>query len=89
MTKKTAATFGAFAAALVGAFAFAEEPTISIPTASEAARNAATLPNPGDDWILRAPSEEKKDGENARSALDFVAAVGKILAVDAAGIETE
>ncbi len=91
MTKKTAATFGAFAAALVGAFAAAEEPRVPVAatTASETARNAATLPNPGDDWILRAATGGDVGEENALSTLERVAAVGKILAVDSTGIETE
>lgn len=58
---------------------------------SETAQNAASSPDPGDDWILRAANAKKRggDNENGRAALDSVAAVGKIVAVDATGIETE
>lgn len=59
--------------------------------ASETAQVASSLPNPGDDWILRAADESERvgDKESERSALAFVAAVGKIVAVDSTGIETE
>lgn len=59
--------------------------------ASETAQVASSLPNPGDDWILRAADESERvgDKERERSALASVAAVGKIVAVDSTGIETE
>lgn len=66
-----------------------EEPTLL--TAAEATENAAPIeettasPNPGDDWIFRRKTEDKAE----RTALADVAAVGKIVAVDATGIETE
>ena len=72
-----------------------EEPTVSEANergeAAPPTKETTARPNPGDDWILRTPDGEKKDGdeENGRSALDSVAAVGKIVAVDATGIETE
>ncbi|MBR4976418.1 MAG: hypothetical protein IKY61_05135, partial [Thermoguttaceae bacterium] len=52
---------------------------------SETAQNASSLPNPGDDWILQ--TKPGDGGENV--ALASVAAVGRIVAVDANGVETE
>lgn len=77
-------------AALLGCVALGTE-NVAAERLSETAQVASSLPNPGDDWILRASDEGKKDGgeENGRSALDSVAAVGKIVAVDSTGIETE
>ena len=71
-----------------GAF---ETNAVASPKENETAQSASSLPNPGDDWIFRATVGEKKDGDkgNGRSALASVAAVGKIVAVDATGIETE
>ncbi len=66
-----------------------EEPTLL--KADETTENAASIkettanPNPGDDWILR----RKTDDKAGRTALADVAAVGKIVAIDATGIETE
>lgn len=76
--------------ALIGSGAF-ETGGVAAERLSETAQNAASLPDPGDDWILRTLSAKgNDDGEgNGRSALDFVAAVGKIVAVDSTGIETE
>ncbi len=68
------------------------EAAVATERLSETAQRASSLPDPGDDWILRAASERGNDGGddgNGRSALDSVAAVGKIVAVDAIGIETE
>lgn len=71
-------------AALLGWGAF-ETDVVATPRLSETAQNASSLPNPGDDWILRA----KKDDGAEENALASVAAVGRIVAVDASGIETE
>lgn len=70
-------------AALLGFVAFEAKADAS-ERLSETAQNAASLPNPGDDWILR----EKTDAAE-KNALASVAAVGKIVAIDANGIETE
>ena len=61
------------------------------PPQNETAQVASSLPNPGDDWILRATDGETKsrERETGRSALASVAAVGKIVAVDSTRIETE
>ena len=86
---------GTVAAALGRESGAEEEPTVSEANergeAAPPTKETTARPNPGDDWILRTPDGEKKDGdeENGRSALDSVAAVGKIVAVDATGIETE
>lgn len=68
-----------------------ETNAVASPNAKETTQSAASLPNPGDDWIFRATDGEKKDDDKGkgRSALASVAAVGKIVAVDATGIETE
>ncbi|MBR2005427.1 MAG: hypothetical protein IJ991_14760 [Thermoguttaceae bacterium] len=68
--------------------------------------NASSLPDPGDDWILRKKSETRSEASgndeangdlpsgNAKTSESFaaladVAAVGKIVAIDSTGIETE
>ena len=74
-------------AALLG-WGAGETGVVATERLSETAQNASSLPDPGDDWILRAESaKEKEDGEE--KALASVAAVGKIVAVDANGIEAE
>ncbi|MBQ7111551.1 MAG: hypothetical protein IJO06_10035 [Thermoguttaceae bacterium] len=77
-------------AALLGCVALGTE-NVAAERLSETAQVASSLPNPGDDWILRASDGRKKvgDEDDERSALASVAAVGKIVAVDSTGIETE
>ena len=69
-------------AALLGWGAF-ETGGVASERLSETAPNAASCPDPGDDWILRAKNAAEE------SALISVAAVGRIVAVGADGIETE
>ena len=77
-------------AALLGCVALGTE-NVAAERLSETAQVASSLPNPGDDWILRATDGETKsrERETGRSALASVAAVGKIVAVDSTRIETE
>jgi hypothetical protein len=85
MTKKrrgTMRTLWALAALL--ACGTGEAGVVASPQESETTQNASSLPDPGDDWILRAKNEN--DEENALAA---VAAVGRIVEVGPNGIETE
>lgn len=56
---------------------------VASPQESGTAPTASSLPDPGDDWILRA----KNDAEE--NALASVAAVGRIVAIGPNGIESE
>lgn len=83
-------TIWASSALLVWGGAF-EAGVVAAEGVGAAAHVASILPDPGEDWILRASEGEKKDGgdDDGRSALASVAAVGKIVAVDSTGIATE
>ena len=72
-------------AALLGWGAF-EMGGVAAERSSETAQNASSLPDPGDDWILRAKNGVDGVEENA---LASVAAVGRIVAVGPSGIESE
>ncbi len=105
------------AGALAAASAAAEESAFFKRTPSETSEtsatpgapsteNASSLPDPGDDWILRKKSETRSEASGndetngdlpsgsaktpeSFAALADVAAVGKIVAIDSTGIETE
>lgn len=89
MEKKSSTAFAvALAFVVASAFVGFSAETEKKTAASGSAENAATLPNPGDDWILRAATEEI-GADNDVSPLERVWAVGKIVAIDSTGIETE
>ena len=86
--------------------AFLKDGETETATTGTAAERASSLPDPGDDWILRKKREARdeasgNDGANGElrfgsgneaerfATLADVAAVGKIVAVDSTGIETE
>ena len=82
--RASARAIWALSAALLG-WGAVEAGVVASPRESEPAQNASSLPNPGDDWILRA---KNADGSE-ENALASVAAVGRIVAVDRSGIESE
>lgn len=69
----------------------------SATASSETTKNASSLPDPGDDWILRKRSGARVEaaendgglGTERFATLADVAAVGRIVAVGSKGIETE
>lgn len=101
--------FAASAAVALAAGASAAEENAFVKSATpetSTAENASSLPDPGDDWILRKKSETRSEASgnggtngdlasgNAKTSEKFaaladVAAVGKIVAIDSTGIETE